>query len=121
MATRRCSTCHRTLAKDNFARTKSGVRRKTCPRCLEKQAAKQRAMAARDPEAYKAASRRRAKESKARRRQPKVLLDIPDSGSDFWARLLCADALDVLDSTERPDLIVTDPPYGISLRHKKHG
>jgi DNA modification methylase len=50
-----------------------------------------------------------------------VLLDIPAPGYAFWARLLCADARDVLDSVERPDLIVTDPPYGIGLRHKKHG
>jgi DNA modification methylase len=61
------------------------------------------------------------KPANARRPASGVLLDIPDPGSDFWARLYCADALDVLDSTERPDLIVTDPPFGIKLRHKKHG
>jgi len=113
----RCSTCHRDQLEACFRRGKRLL--KTCPPCREKQAAAQRARAARDPEGYRAASRRRAKASRAvlqrKRRVLQPVLEVPS------ACLYCADALDVLGDIERPDLLVTDPPYGIKLKHPKHG
>jgi len=102
MATRKCSTCRKALPEELFSRKRSGELGKTCAPCLEKYAGKRRARA-------EAAGRleRRAPE-------PKVLLDAPAPGCAFGARLLWADARDVLGEVERPDLIVTDPPFGVA-------
>lgn len=112
----RCSTCHRAQPESSFATRKDGSLGKTCARCREKQAARQRELVARDPEGYRAASRQRARESKARRRQPEVLLDT------WWVKFFHGDSRYVLDHIERPDLVITDPPYGRDVgRHPKHG
>lgn len=40
------------------------------------------------------------------------LLDIAANGFPFWSRLYCARSQDVLGDVERPDLLLTDPPFG---------
>jgi len=106
MPTRGCSTCRKPLPEELFFRKPNGELGKTCAPCREKQAAKRRARAGAvlQPE-------RRAPE-------PRVLLDAPAPGHPFGARILWADARDVLGDVERPDLIVTDPPYGIGTARR---
>lgn len=96
----RCSTCHRDQAEALFQRGKRQL--KTCAPCREERAVR-RTRDARAPAA------------------PKIALDIPAPGVPFRARLYHADALDLLGSIERPDLIVTAPPYGIGHPPERQG
>ena len=57
-----------------------------------------------------------------RKQRPRLALEIRAAGVPFWARLYHADSLNVLGGIERPDLIVTDPPYGDDEgRHDQYG
>jgi 16S rRNA G966 N2-methylase RsmD len=40
------------------------------------------------------------------------LLDVSADGFPFWSRVYCARSQEVLGDVERPDLLLTDPPYG---------
>src|SRR5262245_47687961 len=96
MSTRKCSTCRKPWPEELFSRKRNGELGKTCAACREKREARRSGRAG--------AARRPAPE-------PRVLLDAPAPGFPFGARLVWADARDVLGEAERPDLIVTDPPH----------
>jgi hypothetical protein len=50
------------------------------------------------------------------------LLDASAPGVPFWSRLYCADSTLVLADVERPDLLLTDPPYGLGTGgSEEHG
>src|SRR5262245_59176714 len=93
----RCSTCHRDQPEALFR----GARRLlvTCAACRE----------------VRAAARRAARD----RAEPRIALDLAGPRSTFRARLHHADPRDLLGSCERPDLIVTEPPYGADRESEK--